>query len=110
MLDASDLVVAVSSSGRTKDVYDAVEGARQKGVPVIALTGDATSPIARMADEVLFASPGDDEGASSVCASQMLLADAICATIRARQSETEQQRYTAIREILSSHNVKEGEQ
>lgn len=110
MLAPDDLVVAVSSSGRTADVLDAVRNAKAKGVRVLAITGDGDSPIAKHADDVLIACAGDgDTAGGTVRASQFLLTDAICATIRARQSDAEKTRYTAIRKILSSHNVKEGE-
>lgn len=53
LLDARDLVIAVSHSGRTMDVLESVRVAREAGATVIAITGVSASPLARAADVVL---------------------------------------------------------
>ena len=45
-----DVLVAVSSSGESKNIVRAVEWARDNGVKVIAMTGFAGGPAARAAD------------------------------------------------------------
>ncbi len=52
-LDARDVVVAVSHSGRTKDVLESVHLARGVGATTIAITGVAASPLAHAAHVVL---------------------------------------------------------
>ena len=47
------LVVAVSQSGRTPDVVDYVEAARGRAALTVALTNDASSPLAEAADAVV---------------------------------------------------------
>jgi DNA-binding MurR/RpiR family transcriptional regulator len=50
-----DVVFAISSSGSTKDLVDAVRIARDRGAFVICLTNHARSPITSYADVVLAA-------------------------------------------------------
>jgi arabinose-5-phosphate isomerase len=50
-----DVVIAISNSGETRELLDAVKAARQMGAVVVALTGDANSTLARGADRVLLA-------------------------------------------------------
>ncbi len=57
VLGPEDLVVALSHSGRTTDLISSLEIVRENGVPVIAITSNLNSPVAKNADEViLFAS------------------------------------------------------
>lgn len=45
-----DVALAISASGRTREVHDALAEAKSRGALTIAVTGDANSPIARLAD------------------------------------------------------------
>ncbi len=47
------LVVAISQSGQSPDVVAVAEEARRQGRPAIAITNDASSPLARVADHVI---------------------------------------------------------
>ncbi|GAB1326637.1 SIS domain-containing protein [Streptomyces sennicomposti] len=55
------LTVAVSASGRTPPVVRAAERARADGATVVALTGDAASPLARAAHGTLHLALPDQE-------------------------------------------------
>jgi glucosamine--fructose-6-phosphate aminotransferase (isomerizing) len=60
-LDFSDsAVIALSQSGRTQDVVAYVERARARGALTVALTNDASSPLAQAADEVLELQAGTE--------------------------------------------------
>lgn len=48
-----DVVLAISNSGRTREVVELVPVIRSLGARVIALTGDAASPLGKAADLVL---------------------------------------------------------
>ncbi|PZQ96134.1 MAG: hypothetical protein DI533_16990 [Cereibacter sphaeroides] len=48
LMNAQDLAICVSYSGRTKSVMWTAELAKQTGADVAALTGSATSPLARL--------------------------------------------------------------
>ncbi len=51
---SKDVVFAISASGSTKDVVDAVELAKRQGVSLICLTSHSHSPLARLADCILL--------------------------------------------------------
>jgi len=56
----SNLVVAVSQSGASPDLLTTLEGARSVGAPIIAMTNDSASPMARMADVHIDLSAGPE--------------------------------------------------
>ncbi len=45
MLQAGDVVVAISHSGATTEILTLVPGIERLGIPIVALTGDAGSPL-----------------------------------------------------------------
>jgi glucosamine--fructose-6-phosphate aminotransferase (isomerizing) len=47
------LVIGISQSGQSPDVVSVVEEGRRQGRPTLALTNDAASPLARVADHVI---------------------------------------------------------
>jgi DNA-binding MurR/RpiR family transcriptional regulator len=53
LLGDQDVLVVVSHSGRTTDVLESVQVARERGAIVLAITGVAASPLARQAHVVL---------------------------------------------------------
>jgi len=53
----NDLLLAVSSSGRTASVVDAAETARSNGATVLSISDYAISPLNRVADITLFTTP-----------------------------------------------------
>ena len=59
LLRAGDVVVAISNTGRTKDILDACRSALNGGAKVIAIT-HGNSPLARMATVGLFANVDED--------------------------------------------------
>lgn len=63
MLKASgqkgDVIVGISTSGNSKNVIKAFEIAKQKGISVVALTGEGGGEMGKMAD-ILLAVPSKD--------------------------------------------------
>ncbi|MEZ2352796.1 MurR/RpiR family transcriptional regulator [Caballeronia sp. RCC_10] len=59
LLGAGDVVVAISNTGRTKDILDACKSALNGGAKVIAIT-HGNSPLARVATVGLFANVDED--------------------------------------------------
>jgi len=110
MLGEGSLVFAISSSGQTQDVIDAVRIAKQNGVSVVAVTSHKNSPLAALADDVLIASPSGNSqsmSATEIRISQLLLVDTLCSYLCNKMDADGRQRYFKMSEILSSHNVKD---
>ncbi|MCI1045106.1 MULTISPECIES: MurR/RpiR family transcriptional regulator [Caballeronia] len=59
LLGAGDVVVAISNTGRTRDILDACRSALNGGAKVIAIT-HGNSPLARLATVGLFANVDED--------------------------------------------------
>ena len=55
---AGDVLLAISTSGTSKNVLAAVETAHQRGMKVIGLTGRATTPLAESADIAIVTAAG----------------------------------------------------
>lgn len=110
MLEPDCLAVAISSSGKTKEVIDAVRKAKEKGVPVISITSNKSSPLAVLSDISLIAAGSGrtiSGAATEVQLSQMLLTDTLCSYLRAKIDSDGEKRYWELREILNSHNVED---
>ncbi|MFT4060124.1 MAG: KpsF/GutQ family sugar-phosphate isomerase [Legionella sp.] len=54
MLTSSNIVLALSKSGNTKEIIDLLPTLKQQGIPLIALTCNADSILAKQADAVLL--------------------------------------------------------
>lgn len=108
MLDKNSLIIAISSSGKTQDVIEAVKIAKQNGVKAVAITADKNSKLATLCDIVLLsmASGNSNLGAQTeVRISQLALIDALCSYVRRKKGDAK--KYFEIEEILSMHNVKD---
>ena len=62
---ARALVVAISQSGRSPDVVGVLGSARAAGVPTLAITNDAGSPLAAAADAVLELAVGPERSVAA---------------------------------------------
>lgn len=110
MLDKDCLVIAISSSGQTKDVLDAVDIAKENNVPVVCMTANAYSTLAKKSDEVLVAASAGESiigSAEEARLAQMLFIDSICAYIQFKTDETGNKHYFKTKEILNSHSIKD---
>lgn len=107
LLTKESVVVAVSSSGRTKDVIDAVKLAKENGVKVVCITANKNSPLAKLADFVLVAcSSGDNEFSPwEIRLSQLVISDAICEHVSKVLNSKGKLKNETMTKILSSHNV-----
>jgi len=78
---ADALVVGISQSGRSPDIVAVVEEARRQGALTIALTNDATSPLAETADHVIDLRAGPERAtAATKTYTTELLAAALLST------------------------------
>ncbi len=87
LLHKTDVVVAISHSGQTSILIEAVKAAQANGVPVIAITNYAESPLAMLADTVLCStargSPLTGENAAARVA-QLNIVDALFVAVAQR--------------------------
>jgi arabinose-5-phosphate isomerase len=91
-----DVVVALSNSGATEEVVRLLVPLRRVGVKLIALTGDATSPLAKGADLVVDLGPIDEAcpmGLVPTASSAALhaICDALAMTLAWRREFSESQ-------------------
>ena len=110
LLDSDSVVIAISSSGQTRDVIDAVKLAKGNGVPIVAITAHADSPLASLADVVLLACPAGNalsESSNQVRISQLAIVDALMSQLRNMTDADGKGRYFKINEILGLHNVRD---
>ncbi|NOK60438.1 MAG: SIS domain-containing protein [Chloroflexi bacterium AL-W] len=59
------LVIGISQSGQSPDVYSVVEEGRRQGRPTLAITNDANSPLAQAADEVIELHAGIEQSVAA---------------------------------------------
>ena len=110
MLSEGSLVVAVSSSGQTQDIIDAVKLAKKNGVSVISITSRKNSPLAELSDVVLNSSPSGNSlsmRTSEIRISQLALTDALCTYLREKLDADGQNSYFKMKELLKLHNVED---
>ncbi len=64
ILQSADVMLLISNSGKTREILELVDLARRlvPGIPIIVITGNADSQLAKMADATLFTG-----GAPEVC-------------------------------------------
>ena len=108
MLSEKDLVIAISASGTTKDVYDAAEIAKKSGASVVAITANKFSPLAKISDDVVLTTSGHGSNVDrteKMRMSQLLIVDTLCYYIK--QIFKKNGRYTndRLEKILSSRSI-----
>ena len=104
-LGKGDAVVAVSSTGRTRDILDAVQNARKAGADVIALTRSGT-PLAEMATVSLVADIADDfdiHSPMTVRIAHLVLGDILSIAIALRMGDTLQERLKRHDRAVDTH-------
>ncbi|MCL6429964.1 MAG: glutamine--fructose-6-phosphate transaminase (isomerizing) [Anaerolineae bacterium] len=80
LLDPTDLVIAVTQSGETVDTLAAMDEARRRGAPTLAIVNAIGSQAARVADAVLYLNAGPEVGVASTKAfTSMLVAEYLLA-------------------------------
>ena len=107
-LEEEDLVIAISSSGRTKDILDTVKVAKSNHVPVICITSDREAPLVKLSDEALFCVPSGNSISNrmdEIRLSQMFMTDSLSSYIRYKIDETGEKRYFKVAEMISAHSV-----
>jgi D-sedoheptulose 7-phosphate isomerase len=76
-----DVLVAISTSGRSENVLRAAAAARRQGLRVVALLGPAASPLDQTADLALHA---DGDSSGLVQQGHITIGHALCGWVEAR--------------------------
>lgn len=89
-VNEDSVILAISLSGSTKDIVDAVCQARKSGAKIVAITNYVKSPLTKQSDLVLLTSGKENpmEGGSLVAkVSQLYVIDLICTGLGIRSYE-----------------------
>ena len=71
LLTEKDLVIAISDSGRTKELMESLEIAKNAGAKIITITSNMGSPVTKISDIVLLTSSKETPFRGSALASRM---------------------------------------
>lgn len=78
---SKDVVIAISLSGKTKDIIDSLEIAKKNKAKIIVITNHVKSPVAKLADYVLITAGREtllDGGSLISKISQLYIIDILC--------------------------------
>jgi D-sedoheptulose 7-phosphate isomerase len=78
---AGDVLVGITTSGRSKNVLRAFEAARARGIVTVAMTGQARGPVADLADHWLAVPHAETQ---KIQEGHIVLGHIFCALIEAR--------------------------
>ncbi|MFC0015031.1 MULTISPECIES: MurR/RpiR family transcriptional regulator [Allobacillus] len=99
------VVIAISLTGSTKDIIDAVETSKDNGATVIAITNYTESPLSKYADIVLLTSAKEnplDSGSLVSKISQLFVIDLLCTGITMRNYEDAKKTKERIAQTISN--------
>lgn len=83
-MSGKDVMIEISYSGHTQEVYDSLRTAKRKGAKIISITSFLASPIAKISDCLLLSSTKRTSFTSESVASrisQMAIIDVLCAGV-----------------------------
>ncbi|WEV40302.1 SIS domain-containing protein [Lactobacillus sp. ESL0684] len=79
LLSNDDVVVGISLSGHTKDLYDSLKLAKKNGAKIITISNDLSSPVSELANTKLQTAVSEFTSIGSVAGqiSQLYLCDVL---------------------------------
>lgn len=104
-MNEKTVVIAISLTGSTKDIVDAVKIAKENNATVISLTNYAKSPLTQYSDVVLLSSAKEsplDSGSLVAKISQLFLIDVVCTGITLVEFQEAEKIKLKISENISS--------
>lgn len=99
------MIIAISLTGSTKDIIDAVETSKDNGASIIAITNYTESPLSKFADIVLLTSAKEnplDSGSLVSKISQLFVIDLLCTGITMRNYEDAKKTKEKIAQTISN--------
>lgn len=103
--DERTLIIAISLTGSTKDIVDAVRIAKDNGSKVIAITSYVRSPLTKFADTVLLTSGKEsplDGGSMVGKVSQLFVVDVLCTGLILRNMDYAEKIKKEAAEVVAS--------
>lgn len=104
-MNEQSLIVAISLTGSTKDIVDAVKQAKARGAEVIAITNYSNSPLTKYADHVLLTAAKEnplDSGSLVSKVSQLYVIDLLCTGLTMQDYERASKIKEMVAESISS--------
>ncbi|QUP87667.1 MurR/RpiR family transcriptional regulator [Exiguobacterium sp. PFWT01] len=107
-LTTADVAVVISHSGASKETLDIAKLLKEKGVPMIAITNYAKSPLSKIADVSLYTVSQETAFRSEALASriaELSLIDALFTAVMMRRGEAARASLQQIREAISMRRI-----
>lgn len=105
-LDESCVAIAISQTGQTEEIVDAMRAARAHGAKTVCITSSVISELKEVCDMALVTYTSELERAQDAGISRlahMLVLDSLCAYMSARRGIMAKERLEEVREHLSRH-------
>lgn len=107
-LTTADVAVVISHSGASKETLDIAKLLKEKGVPMIAITNYAKSPLSKLADVSLYTVSQETAFRSEALASriaELSLIDALFTAVMMRRGEAARVSLQQMREAISLRRI-----
>ncbi|WP_214821147.1 MULTISPECIES: MurR/RpiR family transcriptional regulator [unclassified Exiguobacterium] len=107
-LTTEDVAVVISHSGASKETLDIAKLLKEKGVPMIAITNYAKSPLSKIADVSLYTVSQETAFRSEALASriaELSLIDALFTAVMMRRGEAARMSLQQMREAISMRRI-----
>lgn len=107
-LTAADVAVVISHSGASKETLDIAKLLKEKGVPMIAITNYAKSPLSKLADVSLYTVSQETAFRSEALASriaELSLIDALFTAVMIQRGEKGRESLQKMREAISLRRI-----
>ncbi|MBE6972481.1 MAG: MurR/RpiR family transcriptional regulator [Ruminococcaceae bacterium] len=108
-LDENGLVIAISASGRTSEIIDAVQIAKENHAGVLCLTTNPFSPLAKISDDVLLSAPPDDQsgGVGHTRMAQLFVIDSLITYLQTIMQQEDPANRDRLRKFNISHSIQD---
>ena len=109
MLDENALVIAVSASGLTSEIIDAVQIAKENHAGVVCLTTNSFSPLAKISDDVLLSAHREDrrENWGHTRMAQLLVIDSLTSYLQTILQQDAPAKSDRFRKFNLSHSIQD---
>lgn len=107
-LTTADVAVVISHSGASEETLDIAKLLKEKGVPMIAITNYAKSPLSKLADVSLYTVSQETAFRSEALASriaELSLIDALFTAVMMRRGEAARASLQQMREAISLRRI-----